>query len=250
MGENKTRNIGVAEASEVYCTPQASGQPLVEIVGRPAGVIAFVLTVLQLQPQTKLIATDSGIEYEMASLFGQIQKFIPMSRVASMSAGLHKPVGYLIVAGLLFLIGAMISVQIGSSIPIVVALVFQRTFLVGYFISKSVLFEMIKSNAGIEISLCFRPGVIEGMPVDSDVALAAAGVIRDLILERPICGRSDSMPIGIGSQLGNRFVPSVSPAQAARHSPPPFFDNVASVINGFPNNDGAHEEETKASSIA
>ena len=121
----------VLRSFEVYCTPQASGQPLVEIVGRPAGVIAFVLTVLQLQPQTKLIATDSGIEYEMASLFGQIKKFIPMSRVASMSAGLHKPVGYLIVAGLLFLIGAMISVQIGSSIPIVVALVFAGPFWSG-----------------------------------------------------------------------------------------------------------------------
>jgi hypothetical protein len=130
----------------------------------------------------------------------------------------------------------------GSSIPLVGALVIAAILLVGDFTSKSVLFE-IKSNAGIEISLCFRPGVIEGAPVDADKALAAAGVIRDLILERPIGERREGLPIGVGSQFGNRLVPSVPPAQSARHSPPPFFENVAPVIDGAPHTDGAHDEE-------
>ena len=150
----------VLRSFDVHCTPQSPGQPLVEIVGRPAGIIAFVLTVLQLQTQTKLSTTDSGIEYEAASLFGQVKKFIPLSRVASMSAGLHKPVSYLIVAGVLFLFGVVFSMESGSSIPLVAALVIAAILVVGYFTSKSILFE-IKSNAGIEISLCFRPGVIE-----------------------------------------------------------------------------------------
>jgi hypothetical protein len=229
----------VLRSFEVHCTPQPPGQPLVEIVGRPAGIIAFVLTVLQLQPQTKLSVTDSGIDYETASLLGELKKFIPLSRVASMTAGLHKPVGYLIIAGVLFLLGAFFSIQSASSIPLIAALLVSAILLVGYFVSKSILFE-IKSNAGIEISLCFRPGVVEGAPVDADKALAAAAIIRDLILERPIGERRESVPVGVDSQFGNRFAQAVPAAQAARHSPPPFADNGAPVIDG----DGAHAEQS------
>ena len=191
----------VLRSFDVHCRPQPPGQPLVEIIGRPAGIVAFVLTARQSHPQTKLSATASGIEYEASSLFGQLKKFIPLSRVASISAGLHKPVSYLIVAGLLFVMGALSSIEGGSSIPFVAALLVAAILVVGYFVSKSVLFE-IKSNAGIEILLCFRPGVIEGVPVDAGKALAAAGVIRDLIAPGE---HAESMPMGVGSQLGGQM---------------------------------------------
>ena len=194
-GRSGTRRASLALRSfDVHRTPQPQGRPLVEVVGRPAGVVAFVLTLLQLNPQTRLTATDSGIEYEVASLSGQLRKFIPLSGVAALTAGVHKPVGYLIFAGVLFILGAFLSVALGSSLPLVLALLISAILLVGYFLSKSVLFE-ITSNAGIEISLSFRPGVIEGVPVDVGKALAAAWVIRDLILDRSPAEQRGCLPI-------------------------------------------------------
>ena len=232
----------VLRSFEVHCTPQPPGQPLVEIVGRPAGIVAFVLTILQLQTQTTLSATDLGIEYEAASLSGQLRKFIPLSRVASMAAGVHKPVSYLIVAGSLFVLGALFSMSTGSSILLVIALLVVAILLALYFVSKSVLLE-ITSNAGIEISLCFRPGVIEGVPVDAEKAMEAAGVIRDLILERSPADQREGSLMGAGLQFGNRFGQSVATAQSVRHSPPPFVESMAPAVVGAANADGDHEEE-------
>jgi hypothetical protein len=230
----------VLRSFDVRCRPQPPGQPLVEIVGRPAGIVAFVLSTLQLQPQTKLSATESGIECETASLFGHLTKFVPLSRVASISAGLHKPVGYLIVAGLLFLVGVAFSASLGSSGLLL--LLVATILVVGYFVSKSVLFE-IKSNAGIEISLSFRPGVVEGAPIDAEKALAAAGVIRDLILERRPVVRPEAVPIDVGSQFADRFPQSMPPMPPTQHSPPPFVENEPPVVDGVVQTDGAHDEQ-------
>jgi hypothetical protein len=144
-------------------------------------MIAFVLTVLQLEAQTVFNATISGIEYESASLFGRTRKFVPLSRVASMTVGVHRPIGYMIAAGILMLLGVTSAIEAGSSIPLIVLVVFAIVLVIAYFLGNSVLFE-ISSNAGREISLRFKPGVLENVPVDLRKALDAAAVIRDLIL--------------------------------------------------------------------
>lgn len=238
----KRRISLVLRSFDVHRTPRLSGQSLVKVVGRPGGIIAFVLTILQLQPQTTLMATDLGIEYEAASLYGQSRKFIPLCRVASLAAGIYKPVGYLIMAGFLFLLGAFFSVESGSSIPLVAASLIAALLLVGYFLSKSVFFE-ITSNAGVEISLCFHPGVIEGVPIDASKAIAAAEVIRDLILERSPGEYGSSTPIGAASHFSSCVAQPVSTAQSTQCSPPPFVENSAPVIAVATPTDNSHDEE-------
>jgi hypothetical protein len=237
------RRVSLALRSfDVHRTPLAPGEPLVQIVGRPAGVIAFILTVLQLQPQTRLTVTDSTIEYETASLSGQLCKIVPLPRVSSMAAGVHKPIAYIIVAGFLFLFGCFLSIESRSSIPTVVAMLIAAILLVGYFLSKTVLFE-ITSNAGIEISLCFHPSVIEGVPVDSAKAIAAAGVIRDLILARSVGQNFGAVLPTLSPAPSDRFRNAVSDTPLSHGPPPPFPYSIPAEVDGAGRTDGEHDEE-------
>ncbi len=115
------------------------------------------------------------------SFFGQLTTLIPLSRVASVTAGVKKPVEYLIVAAFLLLGGFLGCIWFRVIVAFAIVIIIAGVLIVYYFLSKSILLQ-VSSNAGPEISVRFRPGVIEGVPVDAEKALAAVGVIRDLIV--------------------------------------------------------------------
>jgi hypothetical protein len=168
---------------ELRTYPQEPETPVVEIVGRSPGIIAFLLTNMQLEDQTTLTVNNSQVECRSSSLFGHMIKFIPLTRVASVTAGVRKPVEYLVLAAMLLLGGLSGSVAMDDATPVAVAILFAAACTVAYFISKKIILE-ISSNAGLEVSLRFKPALIEGVPVDIRKALAAVGVIRDLVVWR------------------------------------------------------------------
>jgi hypothetical protein len=180
-----------------------------------------LLSILQLANQSTFRVNSSSVEFESSSLFGQRKKFIPLSRVASMAAGVYKPFGYLIATLIVLFLGVVGSFESGSIIPLAVTIIIGAVFIVAYFISKSILLE-ITSNAGIEISIQFKPGVIEGVPINTEKALATTNVICDLILSK----KEDVEDFGADQNGYNRPIYGTSNSNPT--TPPPFRERTAS----------------------
>lgn len=203
---------------ELYCQAQASEAPLIEIVGRRPGIIAFFLALAGLESQTTFRVTPLGVECRLAGLFGDIKRIVPLSRIASTTAGVRKPIGYLIVAGILLIVGPVVAIAMHATEVLAVCFVLIMVFVVAYFLSKQILLEVC-SNAGLEISLRFKPSVLEGVPVDVNKALAAAEAIRDLVL-----GRQVATYEALASQqpsFSSEIVGEPDPAPSAGSWPPP-----------------------------
>ena len=217
----KSRSFLVLRQFELRDNPRRPELPVVEIIGRHAGIIAFILSILRLANQSTFRVNSSCVEFESSSLFGQTKKFIPLSCVASMTGGIHKPLGYLIAAVVVFFLGIVGSLAFRSVIPLALMIIMAAVFVIGYFISKSILLE-VTSNAGIEISIQFLPGVIEGKLIDSEKALATTNVICDLILMK-------QNEINKKSNKQNDISDETYPISRATSSmPPPFPERNAS----------------------
>ncbi len=176
----------VLQKFAVYQKPQSFGLPVVEIMGRSQGLIAFLLTTMGFSANTKLTVTNSEVQCETASLFGQRFQFILLSRVATIGAGLHKPVGYLVASVLLLFAGGLCLLAGLSTAPAVGVLVFVVGFVTAailvvlYFFTKKFFIE-VYPNGGPRIALLFKPSAIEGVSVDVEQALACIATIRDVV---------------------------------------------------------------------
>jgi hypothetical protein len=171
----------VLQKFSVHQKAQPFGVPIVEIVGRSEGLIAFLLTTMGFSASTKLTVTDSEVRCESASLFGQRFQFIPLRCVGTLAAGLHKPLSYLLVSVILVLFGLCCSFLQGGAAIFAVAIVVAAILVAVYFFSKKFFIE-VYPNGGPGISLLFKPSAIEGIPIDVQQALAVIEVIRDVVV--------------------------------------------------------------------
>lgn len=185
--------------------PQPSAQPLVVIVGRMQGVIAFVLTLMGFSPITRLTLAGSELRCESTSLFGQRLQLIPIRQVSNLAAGIHKPIGNLISAAVINAAGLSLSLTLRTFWPIFVTLLVGIVLVALYAISKKFFVE-IHSQGGPPISLLFKPNILEGVPINAESAMAVVAVIRDLVMA------SGTMPAG--------FAGSVAPIPTAPPPPP------------------------------
>lgn len=161
-----------------------NGQPCIEIVGRPSGVVTWFLTLMRLNADTKLTVTDVCVSIKSASLSGEINNFIPLPHVSSTHCGFFKPIAYLIVAAavaLFGIIGGMTQRDDGAT-SIIVALVVSLCFLIAYFLSKKLTIEIV-TDGGLALKLRFKPSVIEGVPVDIEYTKEALALLNEKVLQ-------------------------------------------------------------------
>ena len=170
----------VLQKFSVHQEPQPEGAPIVEIIGRSQGLIAFMLTTMGFSASTKLTVTNAEVRCESASLFGQRFQFIPLRCVGTLAAGLHKPIMTLLTAAGLVLFGGYCWIFQHSATAFAIAIIIAAALVVLYFFSKKFFIE-VYPNGGPVISLLFKPSAIEGVPIDIDQALAVIAVLRDVV---------------------------------------------------------------------
>jgi len=156
--------------------------PVIEIICRNEGIVAFLLTLMGFSPITRFTIAGSELECQSSSLFGQRSQFIPLSCISSLGAGIHKPLLSLILAIASIIVGIYLSLVMHSWAPIAIALIFAVILIVLYVLTKKFYIE-VYSHGGPPVSLLFKPNVLEGVPIDAEQALAVVAVIRDLILQ-------------------------------------------------------------------
>lgn len=208
VGSRLSRNRAstlVLQKFTLSSTPRPLPHPTVEIVGRMQGIVAFTLSLMGFSPVTRFTIAGTELRCQSSSLFGQRSQFIPLRCVATVAAGVHKPISALVMAMVFTFFGVYMSFAYGSWAPVAIALLIAIALLASYFLTKKFFIE-VHSNGGPPISLLFKPNVIEGVPIDVEQALAVVSVIRDLVLQQ-------------GTPAATNDPHTVAPQQAP-HDPP------------------------------
>ena len=176
-------NSLVIQKFAISAQPLPMPAPTVEIVGRSRGIVPFFLSLIGFSPITRFILAGNELRCQSASLFGQSSQTIPINHIATLSAGVRKPVGNLVAAAVFLLGGILLSVSTEDVIASAIGLVLATALVIGYVLAKS-FFIMVHPEGGPEIALRFQPNVIEGIPIDVERALSVVAVIRDMVISQ------------------------------------------------------------------
>ena len=152
---------------------------LIEICGRDAGVIGWLLTKMRLKDETMLRITGDQISFVRASLFGKNQQTIPLPSVASASSGYKRPIGFLIFGIFVILLGILSGSGKGIANGIIIAAVFVLLYVLFNKIVVS-----IETSGGSNIGISFARSVIENIPVDIEQAQQVVDAINREITQR------------------------------------------------------------------
>ncbi|RQO61114.1 hypothetical protein DBR47_07690 [Paucibacter sp. KBW04] len=148
-------------ASEV---PNEEGN-YVHLVGREAGLFAWLLSVIGLDPTTEIQIKDKLIIFSAASLSGRSTRVIPMQSITSAYYGYEKPwKEALLIAVLLspvFFIGLLLG-------PLY------------YFLNKTLAIGVVEASSWSG-GFAFKRSVIEGQNIDEKQAYRVIEVVRKLI---------------------------------------------------------------------
>jgi len=154
---------------------------VIEIVGRTSGLMAWLLTKLGFDAETRLKVTESEISFKSGSLFGQMIQTAPLTNISSTHCGYSKPIWYLILGGIFIIggIGGMMENGIGALIS---GLIIGGIFLFLYWLSKKMTMSF-ETSGGIIMGLIFKRSVIENVAVDIHKAEQAIEIINKKVIE-------------------------------------------------------------------
>ena len=144
--------------------PDAKGN-YVHLVGREAGLLAWFLSVLHLDPTTEVEVKDNMIVFTSASLAGRETRVIPMRSVCSAFYGFQKPWKEALVIGLVlmpvFFLGAIAG-------PLY------------YFLNKTLAVGVVEAS-GWTGGFAFKRSVIEGQRIEESEAYRVIEIIREVV---------------------------------------------------------------------
>ena len=171
--------------------PSKEEAPVIEIEGRKPGLIGFFLTLIGIDASTSLIVTPRDIRFRKGSLFGEMTSMMPLTAVATAHAGYAKPIGYLILAGivLVFSVGSAGAVHssmhrdggtFGALIGFM-GVVLALVLVVAYFLSRKMAI-FVESSGGATFGVIFKRSVIEGVTVDIAKVKSVVDIIRELVI--------------------------------------------------------------------
>ncbi len=184
----------------------------VEIVGRNAGLVGWLLSVIGLDDDAHLRLTAQQVSLETLSLQGRSRAVVPMACVASAAAGYEKSLSLLIIGSMLAMFGLYDGLVGDSARGMLGSLLLGGIFLFFYWLSKR-LSITIETTGGSRLGLRFKRSLIENVEVDFDKASAVVDMLEGLALAAQ--ARRD-----IGG-------PVASPAMMAAPAPAPEPEPVA-----------------------
>ena len=135
------------------------------LVGRQAGLFAWFLSLVGIDPTTEVEIKDNLIVFTAGSLAGKQKRVIPMQSVCSAYYGYEKPW------------------QLALALGVVLFPVFFLGLIVGplyYFLNKELTVAVVENSSWIG-GFSFKRSVIEGQNIDEDKAYEVIDIIRSLI---------------------------------------------------------------------
>lgn len=165
---------GTAFATPTFVLKQFDEQPdgsdpLVRIVGRRAGLLAYILTALGLDAAVEFTVRADEIAISLGSLFGRTYHRVGVAKIASTNAGYFRPI-ILAVLGVMFLLAIPLTLERQDATGIHLVMVILGIWcFVSYSLGKSVLVA-VETVGGRVVAIKFRGSLIEGQHLDLEAA--------------------------------------------------------------------------------
>ena len=190
-----------------------NGPVYVDIKGRKAGILSWILSWIGVDPYTTLRVTDTRVELSEGSLSGRIMHTIPLSTVCNLGAGYSKPFVLLVIGVLTLLLAicCVFSDDIPGGVAVPNLLVAGLCFL--FYCLKKTLTLFFVPPSGVGASVGFKRSVIEGVNIDERQAFEIIGIVTELIekntrhesttgssqmnVKCPSCGEELELPAGV-----------------------------------------------------
>ncbi|MCH8620763.1 hypothetical protein [Undibacterium sp. TS12] len=154
----------------------------ISITGRQSGLLAWLLSLLGVDPTTKIMVGLDRVEFTSNSLAGTESRMIPLQGICSSYYGYHKPwkqaasffaIAFFIASGLIrdggLVTGGLVVLGIGAIIS-----------LVYYFLNRTLTLGFVE-NSGVINGIRFKRSVIENIDVNEEQAKSACVIIQKLI---------------------------------------------------------------------
>jgi hypothetical protein len=161
----------------------------VSITGREGGLIAWILSLMGIDPTTTILVGLERIEFSSASLAGTESRLIPLQSVCSSYYGYHKPwkAAAWIIAIFMFVGlsigsavaeggsqgGAFTSFIVTSAVGVVIALIY-------YFLNRTLTLGFVE-HSGVINGIRFKRSVIENVDINQKQAKAVCIIVQRLI---------------------------------------------------------------------
>ena len=158
------------------------GSPVIEIVGRPRGLLGWILTILGLNTETQLVVTDLVFSIRSASLSGEFNNFVPLPHVSSTHCGYKKPLSFLVTAAVFLLVGIVNGMTQRDGGPALVGgAVVAVILVIAYFLSKKISIVLV-TDGGVPLGLNFKPSVLDGVDLNIAYTTQALKLLNEKVL--------------------------------------------------------------------
>ncbi|HTP68152.1 MAG TPA: zinc ribbon domain-containing protein [Dongiaceae bacterium] len=170
-----------------------SAKRCVEITGRAAGVVSWLMNVLKLEPSIEFWVTDSEVVVRSGSLSGLLHICVPIQKISATVCGYQRSIlalGFAILFSLGFVLNILSALFGGNRYEFSSDMAQAFGFLVLGGIAA--LFYFLSKRIGIGVEsrhmhgIVFKRSVIENVSVDLPEALRVAEVINKRLLAAQI----------------------------------------------------------------
>lgn len=189
-----------------------SAQTVLEVSGRPSGLVGFFLSLFRLDSSYELTVTNSTVSIEASSLSGLLRYYIPLRNVSSTACGYQRSILALIFAIFFaagFVINFLTAIFESNRSNIVADMRVTFLFLalaliavVVYVLSKRIGI-VIETTGGNHRGLVFKRSVIENLTVDLPQAVRAVGALNGRVLAAPGMRIPSRVPQGFAPEGSN-----------------------------------------------
>ena len=152
----------VIKSWHVEDTPMDAHGTLVHIVGRAPGLLAWMLSLLKIDPTIDLRITEENVIFSEGSLRGNSHRCIPIRNISSISYGYTKPWREALVIAILLSSFFGIGIILG---------------IIYYVLNKSLNLGIVELGS-VASGIDFKRSVIEGVNVDEEAAQRVAGILQ------------------------------------------------------------------------
>lgn len=179
----------VIKAWRAETKPIDAQNNFVSITGREGGLIAWILSLMGIDPTTTILVGLERIEFSSASLAGTESRLIPLQSVCSSYYGYHKPwkAAAWIIATFMFIGisigsaaaeggsqgGAFTSFIVTFAVGVVIALTY-------YFLNRTLTLGFVE-HSGVVNGIRFKRSVIENVDISQEQAKAVCIIVQRLI---------------------------------------------------------------------
>ena len=158
-------------------------EEFLKIVGRASGLLAWIFSLIGIDPITSLCCNKKALKFEEAAIQnGKNTLNVPLAAISGVCSGINKPFE-LLVLGFIFVFGGIIGAIASRSFAVFfLGLIIGAVFIVFYYLKKTMSFGVYCGGDKPIATICLKKSIIEGQNIDESKYELAANALLQAVL--------------------------------------------------------------------